>query len=182
MTKRICFLLLLATLLSVGQASAQRVALRTNTLEWLLASPNLALEARMSRHVTLSVGMGGSPFKHYPGFDDVRLRNFNINPELRWWFNRPMARHFVGVNVTAAVFDIQLRSRHWKGDLFSAGVEYGYALVLSRHWNVEFTAGIGAGKARGREWKEPAERPKDTNMSKIVPVPRLGVSFAYIFK
>ena len=173
---------MLIAILCVGEAHAQRVAIRTNALEWLLASPNLALEARMSRKITLGIDVGGSPLGHYPGFNDIRLRNINISPQLRWWLNRPMARHFVGVSATAMLFDFRLRDRHWKGDLFALGVDYGYALVLSRHWNVEFTAGIGLGGGRGRQWHEPAEQPENVNMSRWVPVPRLGVSFAYVLK
>lgn len=182
MAKKILILLIILLASATGTIHAQRVALKTNALEWVALSPNLALEARMSRRVTFNITMGGSPLSHYPALDNVRLRNFNITPSLRYWFNRPMARHFMGVNLTAVLFDVRLRDRCWSGDLFSAGLDYGYALVLSRHWNVEFTAGIGLGRARGYDYRSWQTRPSHPNMSRWVPVPRLGVSFAYIFK
>ena len=181
MIKLIRLLFLTLLLCASFPMCAQRVALRTNALEWVALSPNMAVEARLSRRVTLDLSMGGCPFSSVPFLDNYKWRHFRVTPSLRYWFNRPMARHFLGVNLSAAVFSVRLKDRCYKGDMFSAGIDYGYDLVLSHHWNLEFLAGIGLGKARGYDWRAPSPQPKTVNMSRWVPVPRLGVSFTYVF-
>ncbi|MCM1520685.1 MAG: DUF3575 domain-containing protein [Lachnoclostridium sp.] len=177
------FLLILVAILSPEAVSAQRVALKTNAIDWLLTSANLSVESRLSRRLTLDFGLSGSPFNHTPYGSDIKLRNFRINPELRYWFNRPMARNFLGFAVTGGMFNIRLREHCYKGDLLAAGFTYGYALVLSRHWNVEFTIGVGLAKVHGYDFRYSEGQPASVNMSKWVPVPiRTGVSFSYIFQ
>lgn len=182
MIRRICFLILLLSAIGIQQCKAQRVALRTNALEWMLASPNLALETRLSRRVTLDFSFGGSPFIHHPVLSDWKLRNMNFSPSVRYWLNRPMARNFVGVNVTAVLFDVCIKDHCWKGDVISFGLDYGYDFVLSRHWNLELTAGVGLGKVRGKDYRTFDPEPDIPNMSKWAPLPRVGVSFTYIIK
>lgn len=182
MTKLLRILLSIITLTSVMPLAAQRVAVSTNALEWATGAPNLRIDTRLSRRVTFDIAMGGNPFNEIPYFKDYGLKNLHLTPSLRYWFNRPMARHFVGLNFTAAVYNVKFKDDRYKGDLFAVGVDYGYALVLSRRWNVEFSAGIGIGKARGYEYKTYEPQPEHTNMSKWVPVPRVGVTFSYMLK
>lgn len=174
------FLMLLVLVATALPGMGQRIALRTNTLEWVALSPNLALEVRLSHHLTFDISTGGCPFTNVPIVNDMHWRHFRFTPELRYWFNRPMARHFLGINVSGAVFDLRLKDRCYKGDICSAGLDYGYDLVLSRRWNLEFLAGIGIGRARGYKFNAHELQPSNPNMSQWVPVPRAGVSFTYI--
>lgn len=185
MTNRTSIQLLLSLVfaLSVFPATAQRIALKTNTIDWALGSANLSLETRVSPRVTVDLGIAGNPLKWSPYGSNYMLKNFRVNPEVRYWFNRPMARHFMGVAMTIGAYDLQVNKRRYKGDIVAAGVTYGYALVLNKHWNVEFTAGIGLGKAWGYKFRSNEEQPFESNMSKWIPVPiRTGISFSYIFK
>lgn len=164
-------------------ASGQRLAIKTNTLDWLIQSPNLSLEARLNRRLTIDLGVACNPIKRTIYSPKLSLRNFRIHPELRYWFNRPMARHFAGIALEAGSFDLRFDNRHLTGDGVAAGITYGYALVLSRHWNVEFSIGAGLAKVWGLDYRDPDKRPDTRNMSKWVPVPiGTGVTFSYIFK
>lgn len=181
--KRLLLKVLFAGLLILAcqNASAQRVALRTNAIDWVTLSPNLTLEARLSNRLTLGMGFVGNPFKIK--IADTRFNNFRFQPELRYWFNRPMARHFMGFALLAANYDLRHKTTITQGDVFAAGLTYGYALVLSRHWNVEFTAGVGIGKTRYFKYEDGEPKPTSPNHSKWTPVPmNVGVSFTYIFK
>lgn len=183
MNSKLLKLLLIAFLFSWKPADAQRIALKTNTLDWVLMSPNLSLETRLSNRITLDVGMSGNLLSWSPYGSDVKLRNFRVEPELRYWFNRPMARHFVGIGLMGGPFDLQFRSHCYKGNIVAAVVNYGYALVLNRHWNVEFTVGVGLGRTWGYDYRSYEEQlPKEKNMNKWIPVPMgTSVSFSYIF-
>lgn len=177
------FVLVAFAMLFCQHVTAQRVALKTNAVDWLLMSPNLSLETRLSSRLTFDIGMAANPFSKVPLVSDLKLRNFRVNPELRYWFNRPMARHFMGIALTGGLFSLQLHEHCYKGNIAAAGVTYGYALVLSRHWNVEFSVGLGLGKVWGYDYLSSEKQPRDKNMSRWVPVPiRTGVSFSYIFR
>lgn len=161
--------------------SAQRIALKTNALEYLTLSPNLTLEARLSRVLSLQVGVGVNPITK--PIADFKFTNFRIEPELRYWFNRPMARHFIAVSTTAGNCDIQARSHYFKYDIFAAGVSYGYALVLSKHWNMETEIGLGIGVLRGLHSRAPISTVGESRAFHVMPVPiRFGLSFSYIFQ
>lgn len=163
-------------------ASAQRVALKTNTLDWLSMSPNLSMETRMSRKLTFQIGMAGSPFSHTLYGHDSKFKNIRIEPSLRYWFNRPMARNFVAINAVGGAYDLQWKKHRIQGSIASIGASYGYALVLSRHWNVEFSAGIGLGRAWGYDWHTYETKPDIRNMNKWTVVPSgTAISFSYIF-
>lgn len=162
-------------------AKAQRVALTTDGVEWLTGTANIGLETRLSRRLTLGVSVAGNPFRSMI-VKDLRLANFRVQPQLRYWFNRPMAKHYVGVGLMGGMYDLILKKNRYKGDVFGAIASYGYALVLGKHWNVEFSGGIGLGMIHGYSYKTGDERPPFPNHKKVIPLPDLGVTFTYILK
>lgn len=160
---------------------AQRVALKTNALEYLILEPNLTLEARLSRTISVQLGVSVCPVDKK--IFQVRPSNVRIEPEVRYWFNRPMARHFVAVSASAVDYSLVVRDTHFVGDAVGLGVSYGYALVLSRHWNMEVEAGIGLASIKAKKYHSWEEQPQKSNISKISPVPiRLALNFSYIFE
>ncbi|MBD5233029.1 MAG: DUF3575 domain-containing protein [Bacteroidales bacterium] len=174
-------LVFVLSIISFQDASAQRVALKTNALEYLILSPNLTLEARLSRKITAQLGVSCNPMQ--TDIKGYRLANYRVEPEVRYWFNRPMAKHFIALSATAGSYSIEWNYRYYKGDAVAAGISYGYALVLSRHWNVEFELGVGLVSMSGIEYTDPLRVPEKRNFSKKMPAPiRAAVSFGYIFK
>lgn len=171
----------LTAIMSVPEMNAQRLALKTNALDYLVMLPNLTLEARLSRRISLQLGVAANPFQFTVA--NAKLTNFRVEPEIRYWFNRPMARHFIALSATAATYSLGYKERVFKGDAVMAGVSYGYAVVLGNHWNMEAEVGVGLGSFKAYNYKRPAKEPASQNYSKILPVPvRLGLTFAYIFK
>lgn len=172
---------LMCAFFSVQNASGQRVALKTNALEYLALTPNLTLEARLSQKLSLQIGIAANPFN--ASIADYRFKNYRFDPELRYWFNRPMARHFIALSTSAGVYSFQLKDDLKKFNAIAAGVSYGYALVLGKHWNLEFEIGAGVANIHGVKYKKDEPMPEEANLKKVIPVPiRTAVSFAYIFK
>lgn len=96
-------LLFVSFLLSCGTiAMAQRIALKTNTLYWATLSPNIEAEFRLSRHFTLDLGTTAN---FSTKIDDNNLKFLQVAPELRYWFSRPMARHYVGLTTFAVNYN-----------------------------------------------------------------------------
>lgn len=162
-------------------AQAQRIALKTNALEYVILSPNLTIETRLSRVFSLQVGVACNPItKPIGGF---RASNFRVEPELRYWFNRPMARNFIALSVTGGCYSLQIHDRRLIGDAIAAGISYGYTLVLSKHWNMEFEVGVGLGHTKGYNYVGADNKPSVPNYSRTLITPvRFGLSFSYIFK
>ncbi len=162
-------------------AKAQRMALKTNAVEYLILSPNLTFEARLSRVLSLQIGMAVNPInKPIAG---LQATNFRVEPELRYWFNRPMARHFIALSCTAGTYSLELKDRCLKGDAVAAGISYGYSWVLSKHWNMEAEIGVGLANLHAYRFDKGQPRPKSMNFRHTLPVPvRFGLSFGYVFK
>ncbi len=181
--KKVTWLILwiLVAFWSAPEVEAQRLALKTNALEYAALSPNLTFEARISRKLSLQLGVAANPFSF--AVANTRLTNFRVEPELRYWFNRPMARHFIALSATAGTYNMRFGDKILIGDALLAGLSYGYAVVLSDHWNMEAEIGVGVGSFKAYKYSRPEAKPAEPNFSRMLPVPvRFGLSFAYIFK
>lgn len=181
--KVIVSILLFLSFFSFQEAYSQRVALKTNVLEYCVLSPNLALEARLSRKMSFQLGVSANPISN--PIHGYSLMHYRVEPELRYWFNRPMARNFMALSGTAGAYMFQLNDRHLKGDVAAVGLSYGYDLVLGRHWNVEFELGGGVASVNGVDYigdnNEAGVSHQDSHKFMLVPM-RAAISFGYIFE
>lgn len=163
---------------SIG-ASSQHIALKTNLAHWGTASPNLSAEFVFNENISLDFGVTANPFD----FDRFKTRFYLIQPEVRYWFGRPMAQHFVGINGSMAQYDLRHHSTNYYGDAFMCGISYGYVFVLSRHWNLEANIGIGWIHTRYKKWTSPDGIPEVPNHKKDLIAPtRIGITLSYIIK
>lgn len=161
------------------QVHAQRVAVKTNALGWLTASPNLEAEFVLGRHVSLGMGIAGNPIST----NNFKTTFTHFQPEVRYWLNRPMVSHFFGVTAFMNNFNMLVKDVHHKGDALAVGLTYGYAWVLNDHWNIEATAGVGLIHYRQTKYDEGAPKPGGANDSKNIIAPvKLGVSFVYVIR
>lgn len=169
-------------------ATAQRVNVKTNALYWVAASPNLGVEFRINRHLTFNLEgvvnriSGVNLF----GVKDISTRAIAVEPEVRYWFSaRPQAHHFVGLAAVAADYRLQYNNKCHDGDVFGGGITYGYSFVLSRHWSLETTIGVGAVYRQEKCSKSAEERDAldKPNVSTVNFAPiKAAVNFVYIIK
>ncbi|WP_321438086.1 DUF3575 domain-containing protein [uncultured Bacteroides sp.] len=172
--------LVLFSLLLLGSsaAMAQRIALKTNALYWATLSPNIDGEFRLSRHVTLDLGVAGN---FSTTVKDNTFKFQQVSPEVRYWFSRPMARHFVGLTGFAANYNFKFNDTKYDGDALAAGLTYGFDWVLSRRCNLETTVGAGMLKYRCFDYPVDGVKPLSPNKDKTIFAPlKLGVSFSYL--
>ncbi len=176
-----CLVLLGLCVLYMPGADAQRVALKTNVIDWATLSPNLALEVRLDRRFTLDLSMTANPITR--DIAGMKLTHFRFQPELRYWFSRPMAQHFMGFDLLGGFYNMKFNGNYYEGDIWAVGMSYGYALVLNKHWNMEATIGLGYGHLRACKYDKFSNRPQYPNFNRWITVPaRLGLSFSYVFK
>lgn len=119
---------------------AQKVTLKTNALYWATLSPNIGTEIRLGNRSTLDV----SGMMNLFVFKDNRKYNFlAIQPEYRYWFCQSFSQHFVGAHIHYANYNAGLEKYRYNGNLYGAGLSYGYQWYLSPRWNLEATIGGG---------------------------------------
>lgn len=106
----------------------------------------------MGSKSTLTLALSWNPFTFS---DNKKWRHIWIQPEYRYWFCAPFGGHFIGVHpiyshynasnvqFTFGLFD-ELKDYRFQGDLFGAGIGYGYHWILSNRWSIEAEIGVGA--------------------------------------
>lgn len=120
-----------------------RWAIKSNALYLAAGVTNICGEYAFHPHWSVDLPLVYSP---YTLARTYRMRFLYIQPEARYWLDRPMKGHFFGVHLHAGVFNVSLdnknRYQSEKG-FHGAGISYGYAMPLSRRWSMEFTVGVG---------------------------------------
>lgn len=134
--------------ISVTFAESQEVVLKTNGLYWATLTPNMAVEYRISQHLSIDFPVGYNAWKS--GSDSRSLRHYAFQPELRYWLCRPFEGHHVGVHTHFAKFNMgnipflpDTKDYMYKGHLIGAGISYGYQWVLGTRWGLEASIGLG---------------------------------------
>lgn len=120
-----------------------RWAIKSNALYLAAGVTNIGGEYAFHPHWSIDLPLVYSP---YTLARTYRMRFLYIQPEARYWLDRPMKGHFFGVHLHAGVFNVSLddknRYQSEKG-FHGGGISYGYAMPLSRRWSMEFTIGVG---------------------------------------
>ena len=151
MTKRIIIILLAICAGSAG-ASAQRFSVSANLLECLdFGTLNAEAAYAVGRHFSVSAGAKFNPWRYGSagsGYLQNCKRTFNAgmrywpwNINSGWWFS------FKGQWEEYSRSLPVDKGRSEDGDALGAGFSIGYALMLNRHFNIDFGLGAwGGGK------------------------------------
>ena len=149
-------LLLAAMLCATVAARAQQVAVKSNLLYDIAAlTANAGVEVALASRWTLdlSANYNGWTLSH-----ERRWKHWLVQPEARYWFCDRFARHFLGFHLLGGEYNVggvkngiklfgtdfsNLSERRYQGWAVGAGLAYGYAWVLGRHWNLEAEIGVG---------------------------------------
>lgn len=140
--------ILLLLSLPVG---AQQIGIKTNLLNWATTTVNVGMEAAVSRKNTLQLFYGLNPWK-FEG--EKKIRHWVLQPELRFWPCESFNGWFYGIHFMGGEFNMgevklpfgifpELEHSRYEGWFAGAGLTGGYQWVLSRHWNIEASIGLG---------------------------------------
>lgn len=147
--------LMLVMLALFSSVKAQNVAVKTNLINDAFLSPNLGIETGLAPRWTLDVT---GQFNAWTLSHDRRWKHWALQPEVRYWFCDRWAGHFVGAHLHGGQYNIggfdgrlhflgtdarKLKDTRYQGWFVGAGVAYGYAWILGRHWNLEAEIGLG---------------------------------------
>lgn len=169
---------------------SQHIAVKTNALYLATATPNLALEARMSPKWTAEISVGYNPFTFS---DNRKLRHIALQPEVRRWLCSPFAGHFVAAHAVYSHFNAggislpffpNLGDYRYQGDLGAVGIGYGYSWMLpGNRWSLEAEIGIGVGYASYGKYECATCGSKVADESKVRLMPtKAALSIVYNIK
>lgn len=147
----------------VPASPAWKLGIATNLLADGYALPNLGLEFRMGRKLSLAVN--GLWTKWNILWPDPNTLIYGGQAELRFWPAESMCQgHFVGVGSDVLWFTTKWSNGHLYQNLsnsqpaWSASAVYGYSVDLDRkaHWGLVFSLGVGYGQYYCEEavWNE----------------------------
>lgn len=147
----LCCLLLIIS----GTTFAEtRVGIKTNLIPDGFLSPNLGVEVGLAPHWSLDL-TGQLCFWDV---NNHKWKHWMAQPEARYWFCDRFAGHFLGVHAIGGQYNFgnihnkihflgsdfsQLTDYRFQGWAAGAGIAYGYAWILSKHWNLEAEIGLG---------------------------------------
>ena len=142
-------------LCSTLQVGAQNLAVKTNLLYDATATVNVGVEKMIAPKWTLDISGNLNAWSRN---DHTKWKHWMLQPEARYWFCDPFSRHFVGGHLIAGAYNFggienklsfigsdlsALSESRFQGYAFGCGIAYGYAFMLSKHFNLELEAGFG---------------------------------------
>lgn len=121
-------------------------SIKTNLLYDATTTFNLGGEIRLSDYLTLDMSVSYNPWTFS---ENRKFKHVLVQPELRYWIYEPFNGHFLGAHLLYSHFNAgnlpfgSLRDNRYQGNAYGLGFSYGYQWILSRHWNLEATLGLG---------------------------------------
>lgn len=151
----------LCVLFSIFSLSAQTAAIKTNALYWATTTPNIDAEIKLAPKWSAELSVGYNPFNFA---NNKKIKHIAIQPEVRYWFCNTFAGQFVGAHLLYSHYNAggwhlpfniwsDMRKHRFQGDLGGIGVAYGYNLMLSRRFSLEFELGLGLMVTRYKEYE-----------------------------
>lgn len=151
-------IILLFAILLFGSSQAvnsQEFAAKTNLLSDALLNPNAGVEIGLAPKWTLDVE---GQLNAWNMSHNRRWKHWAVQPEVRYWLCDRFGGHFFGAHLHGGQYNIggfngvynflgtdarKLKDARYQGWFVGAGVSYGYAWILNRHWNLEAEIGLG---------------------------------------
>ena len=130
--------------------------IRTNMLYDAAAVPNIGVEFYLGGNVSV-----GANWQYAWWKTDRRhryWRTYGGDVNVRWWFGKaahekPLTGHHLGVYGQALTYDFEWGGKGclggkpggtlWDKMNWGVGLEYGYSLPVAKHFNIDFTLGVG---------------------------------------
>lgn len=192
--KKVFCLFCLGILLTLCETQAQTFALKTDLLKWGTASLNIEPEVKVGKRSTLALGISWNPWTFKESEKNMKWKHLLVQPEYRYWFCNAFEGHFLGIHPFYARFNAGnvnlpfgiwsgLDDYRYQGNLFGAGIGYGYQWILSKRWSMETELGLGFGYVDADHYacEKCGLKLDETKKFTFMPT-KISLSFIYIIK
>lgn len=178
-----------AVTIPVKQEGWQRhLYVKTNAIGWAMGVVNIAAEADLTQHWSLSVPCYWSSWNYFAR--TLKFRVFTLQPEVRFWLSEMCEGWFAGAHFGIGWYNIatdgDYRTQDHDGDspAVGGGISLGYRLPLGGNgrWKAEFSLGAGVYSAHYDRFRnEPNGLLVDTTKKAWFGIDRACVSVVYSF-
>lgn len=157
---------LLFVILSIPAAAAsQQVALKTNLIDDALLDINVGIEVGVAPKWSVDMPVS---LNYWKLSNNCQWRHWAVQPGARYWFCERFQGHFVGAHAHGGMYNVggfngrinilgtdlrKLADARYQGWFAGAGISYGYAWILGKHWNIEGEIGLGFAYTRYDRFK-----------------------------
>ena len=130
--------------------------IRTNMLYDAAAVPNIGVEFYLGKNMSVGANWQYAWWKTDRRHRYWRAYGGDVN--VRWWFGsaaheKPLTGHHLGVYGQILTYDFEWGGKGYLGGKpggtlwdkmnWGVGIEYGYSLPVAKHFNIDFTFGVG---------------------------------------
>lgn len=165
MRRLLLTILLICSVGVVNKLSAQQWAIKSNLLYDATTSMNLGVETSVAEKWTIELSGNWNPFQFA---ENKKWKHWLVQPEVRYWTCRKFGGHFFAAHLWGGQYNVgnisglpdflgtnfsQLERFRYEGMFAGAGIGYGYAWMLGKHWNLEAQLGIGYAYTRFDKFK-----------------------------
>lgn len=195
MRSKYYILLLFGLLVQFGAKGQNDVAIKSNILYDLTATISAGIEVGLAPQWSIDVS---GNFNAWTMKNDRRWKHYLVQPEVRYWLCDRFMGHFLALHLHGGQYNFggiknsinflgtnlsNLTTHRYQGWFAGAGIGYGYAFVLGRHWNLELEAGIGYAYTVFDEFEcAGCGRKVNTDLNHHYFGPtKLAVNFVYLF-
>lgn len=194
MKKYLFFLLALCATSFSHKLSAQEWAVKSNLLYDATTTMNLGVEVALAEKWTLDLSGNWNPFQFS---DNKKWKHWMAQPEVRYWTCRKFGGHFLATHLLGGQYNVgnidflpkflgsdltQLKDHRYEGWYAGAGVGYGYAWMLGKHWNLEAELCVGLAYTEYEKYFCPKCGEKIGSDDHIYyGITKLGLNLVYLF-
>jgi len=177
-------------------ARGQNAAFKTNLLYDATASVAVGAEFGLAPKWTFD--LSGS-FNGWDIKEGKHWRHIMVQPEARYWFCDRFAGGFLGLHLLGGVYNMggikipaklpidvdlhNLEDFRYKGWFAGAGIAYGYAFVLGKHWNLELELGAGYVYTKYDQYvcEQCGEKTQEDQYKHYIGPTKAAVNVVYVF-
>lgn len=194
MKKYLFFLLALCATSFSHKLSAQEWAVKSNLLYDATTTMNLGVEVALAEKWTLDLSGNWNPFQFS---DNKKWKHWMAQSEVRYWTCRKFGGHFLAAHLLGGQYNVgnidflpkflgsdltQLKDHRYEGWYAGAGVGYGYAWMLGKHWNLEAELCVGLAYTEYEKYFCPKCGEKIGSDDHIYyGITKLGLNLVYLF-
>ena len=129
------------------QTYSQSIAIKSNVLYDITGTINLGGEIKCFDDQSFSLSLNYNPWEFG---SNKKMKQFQIQPEYRKWFDQVFIGSFIGVEAHYARYNFgsmtpftTIRNNRYQGTLVGLGATYGYQWIINPYWNLEASISLG---------------------------------------
>lgn len=141
-------------LVASADLNGRETAIKTNLLYDATATINLGVEQAVAPKWSIDLSGNFNAWNMHKG---ARWKHWLVQPEARYWLCQALDGHFFAAHALGGSYNVghwtdggiwgikvnKLAQNRYQGWFIGAGIGYGYAWALNKHWNIEAEIAVG---------------------------------------